>query len=147
MSILKRISAPVKDRRGELMVDVLFQCLIIIVFIMTLTEFYGIFMKVQNMNFIARRLTRSVEISGTVSGLSGEFDTLCGELGLTGASMQVDAAYCDGVSRIQLRETFKVTVRYTYYFNIFAPDNGSPLRISIPLTVSLTGMSEVYTRI
>jgi hypothetical protein len=144
MSLMKRLRNLASGRRGELMVDTLVMCIVVVVFLLTLIEFYGIFIKYQNVNTVARRMTRAVEVSGTTNGLQTTFDTLVANAGLQGATFEVNATFFDGTGAIQLRDHFTVTVNYPYRFNIFSPDFSDPVGFVIPMNSSVTGMSEVF---
>ncbi len=134
------------DQRGEIIVDTLVMLIVSVVILMTLIEFLGVFMTFQNVNFIGKRLARAVEVSGSVQGLDTTFDELCDKTKMAGdIDYQIQASYCDsGNRRIQLRDTFTLTVSYTYYLNIFTPDFAPPLRLTFPLTSRVIGMSEVF---
>lgn len=133
-------------KRGEMVVDVLIYCLVGTIALMTIIEFYNVFMKYQNLTFVTRRLVRAVEVTGTTAGLQTVFDELVDSTGLDGATFSVNAVYCDGVNRIQLRNTFTITVDYVYQLNVFTPDNAASVAIPIDMQTSMGGMSEVYTR-
>jgi len=56
--------------------------------------------------------------------------------------------YCDGQSqKIQLRDTFTVTMTDSYAFILFKPSFTLPVQINIPMKVSITGMSEKYWKL
>jgi hypothetical protein len=133
-----------KNKRGEIMVDVLVKFLVVTVFLLTLVEFYALFMRYQNVSYVARRLTRSIEVSGTTEGANGDFANLISMANLDGASFTIDAPYFDSSGKIQLRDTFAVEVRFTYYINVFSPTVGPPMRLPISMTARMGGMSEVF---
>lgn len=126
------------------MVDTLVKILVATVFLMTLVEFYAIFMKYQNVSYVARRLTRAVEVSGTVEGIDADFNNLCSMSKLDGAAYNIEATYFNSSGAIQLRDTFTVEVTYTYYLNIFSPSFGAPVKLPINMRAKAGGMSEVF---
>jgi len=132
------------NKRGEVMVDTLVKFLVVTVFLLTLIEFYALFMRYQNVSYTARRLTRAIEVSGTTEGIDGDFSNLVSMTNLDGASYSIDAPYFDSSGKIQLRDTFTVEVRFTYYLNVFSPSFGPPVRLPINMTARVGGMSEVF---
>ena len=131
-------------KRGDIMVEILVKVLVVTVFMLTLIEFYSMFTKYQNVSYVARRLTRAIEVSGTTDGISSDFAGLVSMTNLDGASYSIDAPYFDSSGKIQLRDIFTVEVNYTHYINIFTPTLGVPVRIPINMTARNAGMSEVF---
>jgi hypothetical protein len=140
-----RLSQAAKSRRGELVVDVMVGCILAVVAIMALIEFYGIFVKYQHVNTVARRVARTIEVTGTTEGAEDLFDDLTDIAGLDGAVLTIDASYVNG-DHIQLRDTFVVTVSYVYTVRVISADALPGAVIAIPLETAYTGMSEVYVR-
>jgi hypothetical protein len=57
-----------------------------------------------------------------------------------------DVEYCAD-QKIQLRDTFTITMTYSYPFTIFTPSFAPPVEIQIPMKVSITGMSEKFWKL
>ena len=153
---MARLKGFLKDRRGDLYVDFLVKFFIAIAVVVTLISFFDMFIKHQNLVFVANRLVRAIEISGLHDAtLDGMFYDLCSGLGLVDAEFEIEFDACpvrDGTCNcstlsveIQLRHTFTVIVRYPMVFTIAQPGEAN---IGIPFTmqVRLPGMSEVYWR-
>jgi len=155
---MTRLVGFLRDRRGDLYVDFLVKFLIAIAVVVTLISFFDMFIKHQNLVFVANRLVRAVEVSGlNDSTLDSMVVQLCTELGLENAEFDLELDVCpihDGTcncyalsnsAAIQLRHTFTVVVRYSMVFTIAQPGEAN---IGIPFTmqVRLPGMSEVYFR-
>ena len=144
MKSKRRIAALVNDRRGDMFVETLVKLVVVTVFLLSLVEFYAIFIKYQNVNFVARRMVRAIEVSGGTQGIGTMFSNISTQVKLNGATYTIEAVYCNGNGGIQLRDTFTVEVKYTYYFTVFSPNFSPPLRIPINMSAKFGGMSEVY---
>ena len=134
-------------KKGSAYYEIIIKTLVFITLIATAISFFGVFTAYLNVNYAARRVTREIEISGRVSSdtyaLFNNLKTTT-NMGDT-ATMSVTAAYFNAAQKkIQLRETFTVTVNSSYRINIFTPTGGTPVGFDIPLVVRLTGMSEKY---
>lgn len=134
-------------KKGSAYYEIIIKTMVFITLIATAISFFGVFTTYLNVNYTARRVTREIEISGRVSSdtyaLFNEMkmNTNIGDT----ATMSVSATYFDAVQKkIQLRETFTVTVNSSYRINIFTPTGGTPVGFDIPLVVRLTGMSEKF---
>jgi hypothetical protein len=86
---------------------------------------------------------RSIEITGVYGETETRslIDRLAGS-GLEDIDVQVDAAYFSG-KKIQLRQTFSVTLSATYEITILEL-GGTPVVIDLPIKVKVSGMSEVF---
>ena len=134
-------------KKGSAYYEIIIKTLVFITLIATAISFFGVFTAYLNVNYAARRVTREIEISGRVSSdtyaLFNNLKTTT-NMGDT-ATMSVTAAYFNAAQKkIQLRETFTVTVNSSYRINIFTPTGGMPVGFDIPLVVRLTGMSEKF---
>jgi len=134
-------------KKGSAYYEIIIKTLVFITLIATAISFFGVFTAYLNVNYAARRVTREIEISGRVfSDTYALFNNLktTTNMGDT-ATMSVTAAYFNAAQKkIQLRETFTVTINSSYRINIFTPTGGTPVGFDIPLVVRLTGMSEKY---
>ena len=134
-------------KRGSAYYEIIIKTLVFITLIATAISFFGVFTTYLNVNYAARRVTREIEISGRVS--SDTYDLFNNMKDATNigavATMNVSATYFDvAEKKIQLRDTFTVTVRSSYRINVFTPTGGAPVGFDIPLVVQLTGMSEKF---
>lgn len=130
--------------------EMIIMTLVVVVFLMTVINFYSIFMMYQNVTYICRRVVRAIEVEGAYSSdITDLFDTLKVELDVPDAEITIsNVTYFDHSARtIQLRETFTITVSYTFQMEILNPMFTPPVTVPIPLTAKLTGMSEVYHKI
>ena len=134
-------------KSGAMYVDFLVQFFIAITVVVTVISFFNIFVKHQNVVFVAKRLVRAVEVTGKNDiELQAMFVTLVDELGLDGADFSLEnVSYLSDGESIQLRDTFTVVVTYPIEFVIASPGEAT---FSIPFTLQarLPGMSEVFFR-
>jgi hypothetical protein len=132
-------------KSGEMFYEIIIKTLIVVVFLLTVINLYNVFIRYQNVNYITKRIVRAIEIEGQVnSSVDSLFNQLNNELGLNASYRVVNVSYFDASRRVQLRDAFTVEVTATYDFQILSPLFGPPVVIPIPLTVNITGISEVY---
>jgi hypothetical protein len=100
-----------------------------------------------NLNHITRRVVRVIELEGQVSDKAYDvFYRLKQQTNLSPEMTIEDVEYYDG-RKIQLRDTFTVTMTYSHPFTIFTPSFAPPVQINIPMRASITGMSEKYWKL
>lgn len=134
-------------KRASAYYELIIKTVVFITLIATAISFFGVFTTYLNLNYAARRVVREIEISGQVSADTRElFEDFKAETNIgDGATMVVSAMYFDAAAKkIQLRDTFTVTCRTNYRIDVFAPFDGAPVGLNIPITVQLTGMSEKF---
>lgn len=134
-------------KKGSAYYEIIIKTLVFITLIATAISFFGVFTTYLNVNYAARRVVREIEISGRVSADTyALFNDLKTNSNIgAGATMSVSATYFDAVQKkIQLRDSFTVTVSSSYRIDIFTPTGGAPVGFDIPLSARLTGMSEKF---
>jgi len=125
--------------------ELIIKTLIVVVFLLTVINLYNVFIRYQNVNYVAKRITRAIEIEGQVnSGIDSLFMELNNQLGLNASYRVTDVTYFDSSRKIQLRNQFTVEVAANFNFEILSPMFGPPLVVPIPLRADITGISEVY---
>lgn len=137
------------NRKGSSYFDLIIKTLVVITLMATIMSFLSIFTAYLNLNHICRRVVRVVELEGQVSDKAYDvFYRLKEQTGVSPEMTVEDVTYCDVQNqKIQLRETFTVTMAYTHAFTIFTPSFAPPVQINIPMRVSITGMSEVFWKL
>lgn len=148
-----RFSPPLPFRKlftnqsGSSYFDLMVKTLVVITLMLTVISFLSVFTTYLNLNHICRRVVRVVELDGQVSDKANDvFYRLKQQTGLSPDMTIEDVEYLDG-QKIQLRDTFTVTMTYSYTFTIFAPSFAPPVEIQIPMKVSISGMSEHYWKL
>jgi len=135
------------DRKGSSYFDLIIKTLVVITLMATVMSFLSIFTTYLNLNHVCRRVVRVVELEGQVSDKAYDvFYRLKQQTGLSPEMTVEDVEYCEG-QKIQLRDTFTVTMEYSHPFTIFMPSFAPPVQIHIPMKVSITGMSEVFWKL
>jgi uncharacterized membrane protein len=125
--------------------ELIIKTLIVVVFLLTVINLYNVFIRYQNVNYVAKRVARAIEIEGQVNGsVTSLFNSLNSQLGLNASYQVTNTSYFDASRKIQLRNTFTVEVRASFNFHILSPMFAPPVVIGIPLKANITGMSEVY---
>ena len=82
----------------------------------TVMSFLSIFTTYLNINHVCRRVVRVVELEGQVSDKAYDvFYRLKQQTGLLPEMTVEDVEYCEG-QKIQLRDTFTVTMEYSHPF-------------------------------
>ena len=148
-----RFSPPLPFRKlltnqsGSSYFDLMVKTLVVITLMLTVISFLSVFTTYLNLNHICRRVVRVVELEGQVSDRANDvFYRLKQQTGLSPDMTIEDVEYLDG-QKIQLRDTFTVTMTYSYTFTIFTPSFAPPVEIQIPMKVSISGMSEHYWKL
>lgn len=143
MSIQKLLS----ERKGSSYFDLMIKTLVVITLMVTVMSFLSIFTTYLNLNHICRRVVRVVELDGQVSNQAYDvFYKLKQQTGLSPEMTVEDVDYCED-QKIQLRDTFTITMTYSYPFTVFTPSFAPPVVIQIPMKASITGMSEHYWKL
>lgn len=138
-------AALLRSKDGEMFYEVIIKTLIVVVFLLTVINLYNVFIRYQNVNYLCKRIVRAIEIEGQVNGnVDTIFDQINNELHLNANYTVKNVSYFDSSQKIQLRDTFTVEVTASYDFEILNPMFAPPVVVNIPLTVHITGMSEVY---
>lgn len=140
---------PLSDRRGSSYYELIIKTFVIITLLATVLSFLSIFTTYLNLNHICRRVVRVVELEGQVSDTVYDvFYKLKEQTNLSPTMSIEDVTYCDEQNqKIQLRDTFTVTMEYNHVFTIFRPSSAPPVQIVIPMKVRIAGMSEKYWKV
>ena len=143
MSIQKLLS----ERKGSSYFDLMIKTLVVITLMVTVMSFLSIFTTYLNLNHVCRRVVRVVELEGEVSDRAYNiFYRLKQQTGLSPEMTVEDVEYCED-QKIQLRDTFTITMTYSYPFTIFTPSFAPPVVVQIPMKASITGMSEHFWKL
>lgn len=128
--------------RGEGYVELIILMMAAIAFICCLIEIMPLFIKKQYLDYMAQSLARTIEITGSRGeAYIRELDRLRLETGLN-PDITIEGNFID--DKLQLRERFTITLRDRVAVKIIDPSFAPPLEISIPISRSITGVSEVY---
>jgi len=137
------------NKKGSSYFDLIIKTLVVITLMATVMSFLGVFTTYLNLNHMCRRVVRVVELEGKIAEpVYDVFNRLKQQTGLAPEMIIEDVEYCDNQNqKIQLRDTFTVTMKYSHAFAIFKPSFAPPVEIHIPMKVSISGMSEKYWKL
>lgn len=137
------------NQQGSSYVDLIVKTLVVITLMATVISFLGVFTTYLNLNHMCRRVVRVVELEGQIAEpVYNVFNRLKQQTGLSPEMTVEDVAYCDEQNqKIQLRDTFTVTMTYSHAFTLFRPSFMDPIQIHIPMRVRIAGMSEKYWKL
>ncbi|MDD4566118.1 MAG: DUF4320 family protein [Eubacteriales bacterium] len=143
MDKLKKL---LKDKRGSLYFELLVFFLVVTVWIMTSINFYNAVINYQNINYMAKSLAKTIELEGAVTGeVYDKMEALNENFNIDADMKITNIRYYDSFSKtIQFRDPFTVTVSDTFRLEVLSPLFSDPVYLDIPLSASITGMSEVY---
>lgn len=135
------------NRKGSSYFDLMIKTLVVLTLMVTVMSFLSIFTTYIELNHICRRVVRVVELEGEASDKAQDvFYRLKQQTGLSPDMIVEDVTYV-GNQKIQLRDTFTITMTYSHPFTIFAPSFAPPVVVQIPMKVSITGMSEHFWKL
>lgn len=129
-----------KCKRAESFVGMLVAVIVIFTLIATFITMFPLFVVKTKVDTMAEQLTRVIELTGAAGAeYAAELAELKAGTGLD-PTIQIDPIQ----EQYQLRERFSLTVTANAEVTIFVPASGDPLVITIPITKTVTGRSEVY---
>ena len=129
-----------RDKRAETIIATILLIVMVMTLIATFITIFPLFVVKTKVDEIAAQLTRVIELTGeTGSEYASELADLRSATGL-----DPDVSVQPAEEQYQLREQFTVTVSVNASVNIFTPSFGEPLAISVPISKTMTGRSEVY---
>ena len=141
--IFSRLSLLWRDRRAEGFVGTLVSFFVIMILVGGFIFLMPLFTAKQSVDYMASQLTRTIELTGEVgTEYYSELSRLKAESQLD-PSVSVSATYISG-NRIQLRDRLSVTVSTVVKIPILTPAFSDPVTIDVPVSKTVTGMSEVY---
>lgn len=143
MAVVKKLRSLLREKKGDEAVSFLMTTAMLVLIFAVLVSAMIYIMEYYNASYLCRRVVHSIEITGVydetetmdlVSSLSGS--------GMEDIDVQVDAVYFSG-NKIQLRQTFRVTLTSSYKITILQLGE-SPVTVNLPIRVRVSGMSEVF---
>ena len=143
MAVVKKLKNLLQDKKGDEAVSFLLTTAMLVFIFATLVSALIYIMQYYNASYICRRVVRSIEIAGQYD--ETETTNIVKDIsnpGLEDIDIQVDAEFFSE-RKIQLRQTFSVTLSASYKITILQLGN-DPLELSLPIRVKVVGMSETY---
>lgn len=134
------------DQRGEMFVEMMVKMVVSVVLILFFVQVFAVIVKYQNITYISKSITKVIEQEGAVTNSAYEKLDALNENLATDVTINIsDVRYFDSHARtIQFRDSFVVTASDSFDLQICSPVFAPPVEIHIPMTSTITGMSEVY---
>ncbi|HWR19914.1 MAG TPA: DUF4320 family protein [Clostridia bacterium] len=129
-----------KDKRAETIISTILLIVVFFTLVATFITIFPLFVTKTEVDTIAAQLTRVIELTGQAGS---EYASELADL-RTATGLDPTVSVHPAAEQYQLREQFTVTVTVNATINIFTPSFGEPLSISVPITKTVTGRSEVY---
>ncbi|MDR1440436.1 MAG: DUF4320 family protein, partial [Clostridiales bacterium] len=129
---------------GSFFIDTAIALAILLAVIFSFLAIPELFIRKQEIDYIARMVVRRIEQSGQIGDeLFGFIADIKDETGID-PDIAWDGNFRGHGDKIQIREKFTVTVEYSVRVKIVEPSFAGPLYIELPLSKTLSGVSEVY---
>ena len=104
----------------------------------------GLFIRKQEVDYVARAVARQIERTGMAGRAAQDLvRALAAETGLD-ADVSWRGNFTGAQDKLQLRERFTVTVRYTARVKIVDPAFLDTVYLTVPISKTVSGVSEVY---
>jgi hypothetical protein len=138
------ISKHFKDSRGEFFLDMLIGFMVLMSIILSLLTLPELFIKKQEIDYMAKTIVRRVEIEGELNSKVNELiDSLAYESGFK-PRIEWEGNFYGSSNRLQIRERFKLTLNHMVRIKLIDPAFSNPVFMDIPISKSIYGVSEVY---
>ena len=143
MAVVHRLRSLLRQKKGDEAVSFLLTTAMLVFIFATLVSAMIYIMQYYNASYVCRRVVRSIEITGQYDETEtmNIVNDMAGS-GLEDIDVQVNAVYFSG-RRIQLRQTFSVTLTGSYKITILELGE-NPIVMTLPIEVKVAGMGEVY---
>jgi len=133
-----------KSDAGAFYIDALIGFVILISLVFSFLTIPELIIRKQELDYIANTVVRRIERDGMAgSVLRQTINELCAETGMS-ADVEWNGAFRGANSKLQVRDRFTVTARYTVRVKLIEPSFARPVYVSIPIQKTLSGVSEVY---
>jgi hypothetical protein len=133
-----------RDNKGAFFLDILIGFMILMAIILSFLALPELFIKKQEIDYMARTIARRVEIEGELN--SRVYDTIEGLASESGFMPDIkwEGNFFGLGNRLQIREKFKLRLNHTVKIKLIDPAFSNPLILEIPISKSVTGVSEVF---
>jgi hypothetical protein len=145
MAVVKKLRSLLREKKGDEAVSFLMTTAMLVLIFATLVSAMIYITQYYNASYMCRRVVRSIEISGQYD--ETETANMVNQMknsDLKDTHVQIAAVYFSG-KKIQLRQTFNVTMTASYRITILELGR-NPITVDLPIRVKVSGMSEVYWR-
>jgi len=133
-----------QDERGAFFIDIIIGFMILISVILSFLTLPELFVKKQEIDYMAKTIARRVEIEGELnSRVYNTIDNLAGESGFM-PDIKWEGNFYGLTNRIQIRDKFRLVLSHKVRIKLIDPTFSNPVYLEIPLTKAVYGVSEVY---
>ena len=130
--------------RGAFYIDSLIIFAVFIALVFSLLTVPEVLIKKQELDYITRSVVRRIERDGMAGdSMRQTLRELAAETGLD-ADVSFSGPFRGADAKLQIREKFSVTARYTVKVRLFEPTFSGPVNLDVPIYKTLSGVSEVY---
>jgi len=143
MAVVKKVRGLLRQKKGDEAVSFLMTTAMLVLIFAVLVSALIYIMQYYNASYMCRRVVRSIEITGVYDETeTRDLVNNMASSGMEDIDVQVDAVYFSG-RKIQLRQSFSVTLTASYKITILELGE-NPIVLTLPITVKVAGMSEVF---
>ena len=147
--IIRKVKAFLKARDGSEALEMVYSACALCFIILTAMLIIGYALQTNQVSYAAKRTARYVEVGGTAT--QRELNIMLREMlpnaDKLGATVSVENATWYGNSvyrKIQLRDGFTIKIKAYYEVPLAVPGADSAVKLRLPITVRVSGQSEVY---
>ena len=139
-----RIRERLLNARGAFFIDIIIGFAILMSVILSFLTLPELFIKKQEIDYMAKTIARRVEIEGELN--SRVFDTISSLASESGFMPDVkwQGNFYGLTNRIQIREKFKLELSHKVRIKLIDPTFSNPVYLEIPIKKAVFGVSEVY---
>jgi len=143
MAVVKKVRGLLRQKKGDEAVSFLMTTAMLVLIFAVLVSALIYIIQYYNASYMCRRVVRSIEITGVYDETeTRDLVNSMASSGMEDIDVQVDAVYFSG-RKIQLRQSFSVTLTASYKITILELGE-NPIVLTLPITVKVAGMSEVF---
>jgi hypothetical protein len=133
-----------KGDSGSFFIDSAIALAVLAAVIFSFLTIPALFVRKQEIDYMARAIARQIERDGRIGdGLYELIDALEGETGLA-PYISWEGHFTGASQKLQIRDKFTVTVSCELSIKLIEPTFTAPLRIIVPISKTVSGVSEVY---
>ncbi len=131
-----------KSKKGEGYIDLIISLGVIFTVIYTFILIFPIFIAKQNIDYMAKSLVKTIEITGELD--EKYYDSLEYLKKETGLNPEITLKGNFKEGKLQLRDKFTLEIKDSVDIVVISGIFGKDIKISVPVSKRLSGLSEVY---
>jgi hypothetical protein len=141
---VRKYTERLKGDKGAFFLDMIIGLTLLMAVILSFLALPELFIKKQEIDYMAKTIARRVEIEGELN--SRVYDTIDGLAAESGFMPDIkwEGNFRGFDNRLQIREKFVLKLNHTVRIKLIDPAFSNPVFLEIPISKSVTGVSEVY---